>query len=137
MNKTPQPANKPTFLKSLIQAGFPSPGEDLEGSPLDTNELLVRNPSATFFMRVSGQSMRDAGIYEGDIVVIDKSLTAKDGDTVVAILNGNYTLKKLHLNKGKAPVLLPSNDAFHDLHMGGEDELSIWGVVTFVIRSTR
>lgn len=129
--------NKPTYLASLVQAGFPSPGDDLEGSPLDTNELLVRNPSATFFMRVSGQSMRDAGIYEGDIVVIDKSLSAKDGDMVVAILNGNYTLKKLQLKKGSVPVLLPANDEFHDLRMKDGDELSIWGVVTFVIRSTR
>jgi DNA polymerase V len=125
----------PTFLKSLVQAGFPSPGEDLEGSPLDTNELLVRNPSATFFMRVSGQSMRDAGIFENDIIVIDKSLTPKNGDTVVAILNGDYTLKKLTISKGKPPKLSPSNSDFTDVEISGEDEMSVWGVVTFVIRS--
>lgn len=130
-------ADKPTLLTGFLQAGFPSPGEDLEGSPLDTNELLVRNPSATFFMRVSGQSMRDAGIYEGDIVVIDKSLQAKNGDTVVAVINGDYTLKKLVMAKGKAPKLVPANNDFNELEMSGNDEMSVWGVVTFVIRSTR
>lgn len=129
--------NKPTLLVSLLQAGFPSPGEDLEGSPLDTNELLVRNPSATFFMRVSGQSMRDAGVFEDDIVVIDKSIEAKNGDTVVAVVNGNYTLKKLAINKGKSPKLLPANDSFDVLEMSGDDEMTIWGVVTFVIRNMR
>lgn len=130
-------SNKPTLLTSLVQAGFPSPGEDLEGSPLDTNELLVRNPSATFFMRVSGQSMRDIGIFEGDIVVIDKSLEAKNSDVVVAVINGDYTLKKLALSKNKPPKLLASNNAFEALEVSGNDEMSIWGVVTFVIRSTR
>ena len=130
-------SNKPTLLTSIVQAGFPSPGEDLEGSPLVTNELLVRNPSATFFMRVSGQSMRDAGIFEGDIVVIDKSLEAKNGDIVVAVINGDYTLKKLVLGKNKTPTLVPSNDDFTALEVSGNDEMSVWGVVTFVIRSTR
>ncbi len=127
--------DKPTLLAGFLQAGFPSPGEDLEGSPLDTNALLVRNPAATFFMRVSGQSMRDAGIYEGDIVVIDKSLVAKNGDTVVAIINGDYTLKKLLTSKGRAPKLAPANADFEALEMSGNDEMTIWGVVTFVIRS--
>jgi DNA polymerase V len=128
-------ADKPTLLAAFLQAGFPSPGEDLEGSPLDTNELLVRNPAATFFMRVSGQSMRDAGIYEGDIVVIDKSITPKNGDTVVAIINGDYTLKKLITGKGKAPRLAPANTDFDTFEASGNDEMTIWGVVTFVIRS--
>ena len=129
--------DKPTILTGFLQAGFPSPGEDLEGSPLDTNELLVRNPSATFFMRVSGQSMRDAGIYEGDIVVVDKSVAAKNGDTVVAVVNGDYTLKKLGISKGSQPRLIPANSDFSELELSGNDEMSVWGVVTFVIRSMR
>ncbi len=128
-------SQKPTLLSGFLQAGFPSPGEDLEGSPLDTNALLVRNPSATFFMRVSGQSMRDAGIYENDIVVIDKSLEPKNGDTIVAVINGDYTLKKLVIRKGKAPQLLPANDSFKPIELSGNDEMTIWGVVTFVIRN--
>lgn len=128
---------KPTLLTGFLQAGFPSPGEDLEGSPLDTNQLLVRNPAATFFMRVSGQSMRDAGIYEGDIVVIDKSLSAKNGDIVVAVINGDYTLKKLVTEKGKAPKLAPANSDYSLLEPSGNDEMTIWGVVTFVIRAMR
>lgn len=129
--------NQPTILTGFLQAGFPSPGEDLEGSPLDTNELLVRNPSATFFMRVSGQSMRDAGIYEGDIVVVDKSVAPKNGDTVVAVVNGDYTLKKLGIGKGTQPRLIPANNDFSELALSGNDEMSVWGVVTFVIRGMR
>lgn len=131
MSDTP----KPTFLEGFLQAGFPSPGDDLEGSPLDTNQLLVRNPAATFFMRVSGQSMRDLGIFENDIVVIDKSLDAKNGDIVVAVLNGAYTLKRLSIGANKRPILVPKNAAFTDIEMQESDELSIWGVVTFVIRN--
>lgn len=128
---------KPIFLEGFLQAGFPSPGEDLEGTPLDTNQLLVRNPAATFFMRVSGQSMRDIGIFENDIVVIDKSLEAKNGDVVVAVLNGAYTLKKLAIGADKQPRLIPKNNEFNDIEMQESDELSIWGVVTFVVRSVR
>ncbi len=128
---------KPTFLEGFLQAGFQSPGDDLEGKPLDTNQLLVRNPAATFFMRVSGQSMRDMGIFENDIVVIDKSLDAKNGDIVVAVLNGAYTLKKLSIGANKRPTLMPKNDDFSDIEMQEADELSIWGVVTFVVRSVR
>ena len=131
----PQPQG-PTFLASLVSAGFPSPGDDLEGSLIDTNQLIVKNPSATFFMRVKGVSMKDAGIYEDDIVVVDKSLTARNGDTVVAVINDNYTLKRLSFDNGAA-VLQAANEDFSDITPSGEEELRIWGVVTFVLRSMR
>lgn len=120
----------------MVQAGFPSPGDDLESSPLDTNELLVKNPAATFFMRVGGKSMQDSGIYEGDIVVVDRSLDPKDKDIVVAVVNGSFTLKILELYAGK-PVLAPSNKDFSSISFGEEDEMSVWGVVTSVIRKIR
>lgn len=126
----------PTLLLNLIQAGFPAPGEELDTSPLDTNQLLVRNPAATFFMRVTGNSMQDAGIYDGDIVVVDKSLAAQDGDIVVAVLNEAYTLKRLGHKAGK-PELKAANAAYKNIEITEGDELRIWGVVTFVLRSVR
>jgi DNA polymerase V len=125
-----------TLLLNFVQAGFPAPGEDLEGSPLDTNQLLVKNPAATFFMRVSGGSMQDIGIYHGDIVVVDKSLEARDGDIVVAILNDAYTLKTLeHING--TPRLIAQSTTHQSINIEAGDELRIWGVVTFVVRSVR
>ena len=129
--------HNPTLLVNFVQAGFPSPGEELEGSPLDTNQLLVKNPAATFFMRVSGNSMQDGGIYDGDIVVVDKSLEPKNGDIVVAILNDAYTLKRLSLKGRPAPRLMPDNPAYTPIDVAAGDELRIWGVVTFVMRSLR
>lgn len=127
---------KPTLLVNFIQAGFPAPGEDLEGSPLDTNQLLVKNPAATFFMRVTGSSMQDVGIFDGDIVIVDKSLSARDGDIVVAVLNESYTLKRLaHVNGVPRLVAESSTHPAIDIEQG--DELRIWGVVTFVLRSVR
>jgi DNA polymerase V len=127
----------PTLLLSMVQAGFPSPGDDLESSPINTNELLVKNPAATFFMRVGGKSMQDSGIYEGDIIVIDKSLEPKNKDIVVAVVNGSFTLKFLKLQKGKTPALIPANKDFKSINFGEEDEMSVWGVVTSVIRKYR
>ena len=126
----------PTYLTNLVQAGFPAPGEELDTSPLDTNQLLVRNPAATFFMRVTGNSMQEAGIYDGDIVVIDKSLHPQDNDIVVAILNGAYTLKRLRKQQNRI-YLQAENKQFKDLVVNEGDELEIWGVVTFSLRSFR
>ena len=128
--------DKPTLLLNFVQAGFPAPGDELEAGALDTNQLLVKNPAATFFMRVSGSSMQDLGIFDGDIVVVDKSLESRDGDIVVAILNGAYTLKRF-IRKGGLVQLAPANKNFPTLEIGESDELSIWGVVTFVLRSIR
>ncbi len=126
--------DRPLLLQSLLQAGFPSPGEDLEGSPIDTNKLLVRNPAATFFMKVGGSSMKDMGIFEGDIVVIDRSLEPKNGSVVVAVINGTYTLKKIELMESKAPKLIPANKNFEPIEISKDDEFSVWGVVSSIIR---
>lgn len=127
---------EPTLLVNFITAGFPAPGEDLEGSPLDTNQLLVRNPAATFFMRVTGNSMQDGGIFDGDIVVVDKSLEPRDGDVVVAVLNEAYTLKRLaHVNG--VPKLIAENKTHGQITIEQGDELRIWGVVTFTVRPIR
>lgn len=127
---------QPTLLVNFIQAGFPAPGEDLEGTPLDTNQLLVKNPAATFFMRVTGSSMQDVGIFDGDIVVVDKSIDARDGDIVVAVLNEAYTLKRLTHSGGK-PQLQAESKTHPAIEVEQGDELRIWGVVTFVLRSVR
>jgi DNA polymerase V len=125
-----------TLLLNFVQAGFPSPGEELDSSPLDTNKLLIRNPAATFFMRVTGSSMQDAGIFDGDIVVVDKSIEPRSNDVVVAILNEAYTLKRFRLISG-SPHLLPDSKTHSEIEIHQEDELRIWGVVTFVVRSLR
>lgn len=82
-------------------------------------------------------SMKDLGIFEGDIVVVDRSIDSRDGDTVVAILNGSYTLKILRTKKGGTPRLQPANKDYPEIEMQGNDELEIWGVVTGVIRKIR
>lgn len=128
--------NNATLLLNLVQAGFPSPGEELDTAPLDTNKLLIRNPAATFFMRVTGSSMQDAGIFDGDIVVVDKSIEPRSSDVVVAILNEAYTLKRFRIIGG-APHLMPDSTKHSEIEIHQGDELRIWGVVTFVVRSLR
>ena len=94
------------FFETGLSAGFPSPAEDYFEQALDLHELLIDHPAATFFVRVEGDSMRDAHIYSGDILIVDRSLTAQNGKIVVALLNGSFTVKRLKI-KGKKIFLIP------------------------------
>ena len=129
----PIPFQKRTNLKlplvsASVEAGFPSPADDhLEGS-LDLNEKLVSHPSATFFVRAKGESMRDAGINNGALLVIDRSITPRDGHIVVAMIDGQFTLKRLRKRDGRV-FLEAHNPAFSSIEINGEQELVIWGVV--------
>lgn len=123
----------PLFLES-VSAGFPSPADDYLENRLDLNEYLIRNPSATFFVRVTGDSMLDAGIYSGDILVVDRSLSPKDGNIVIAVINGELTVKRLQKIKSKL-YLLPENQNYKPIEITSEMNFEVWGVVSTVIHS--
>jgi DNA polymerase V len=123
----------PMFLMS-VSAGFPSPADDYLESKLDLNDYLVRNPSATFFVRVSGDSMIDAGIYDGDMLLVDRSLTPKDGSVVIAVINGELTVKRLIMQRNKV-ALHAENKKYDPIEITPEMSFEIWGVVSNVIHS--
>ena len=104
---------------SGVSAGFPSPADDHLDPPLDLNRELVRNPGATFFARVAGDSMQDDGIADGDLLVVDKSLEAYDGCVAVCFLDGEFTLKRLRMGQGKI-VLVPANKRYKPIEIGQE-----------------
>lgn len=119
------------FFQHAVSAGFPSPAED-EMEVLDLNELLIKHPSATFFLRVSGSSMIKAGIHDHDILVVDRSLEPINGKVVIATLNGELTVKRLY-KKGNRVQLVAENDAYAPIDITEEMDFRIWGVVTNVI----
>ncbi len=112
-----------------VAAGFPSPAQDYFDGRIDLNEHLIRDVTSTFIVRVSGESMAGAGISHGDEVIVDRSLTPVDGNVVVAVLDGELTIKRLHVTK-TGVVLRAENPAYEDIHVPSLSELSIWGVVT-------
>jgi DNA polymerase V len=122
------------FYHSTVRAGFPSPADDEIEEKLDLNELLIKHPSATFFLRVSGSSMIGAGIHHNDILVVDRSLAPTHGKIVIAALNGELTVKRLHLEKGLVR-LLAENPDYPAIEINEGAELHIWGVVTNVIHT--
>jgi len=99
---------------------------------LDLNKLLIRNPDATFFVKVSGDSMIDAGIFDGDLLVIDRSLVAKSGSIVLAIVEDEFTVKRLHVTNSKT-ILMPENRAYQPLDVTSNESFRIWGVVSSAI----
>lgn len=115
-----------------VVAGFPSPADDYIEDRLDLNEKLAPHPNSTFLLRVQGDSMINAGIFEGDILVVDRSIEPKDGKIVIAALDGELTVKRLSLN-AKGMALLPENDNYPVIHVKEESEIVIWGVVTSTI----
>ncbi|MFS8131396.1 MAG: LexA family protein [Candidatus Dojkabacteria bacterium] len=121
----------PIYLES-IKAGFPSPADDFIDKKLDLNDLLIKHPVATFFVRVAGDSMIGAGIHSGDILVVDRALEAVNNNIVVAVINGELTVKRLRTTKGKV-VLMPENTNYKPIEIKEDDNFSIWGVVTTVI----
>ncbi len=121
----------PIFLAN-VQAGYPSPAEDYLDRKLDLNELLIAHPAATFFVRVAGDSMQNAGIFSGDILVVDRSLEAADNKIIVAIVNSEFTVKRLKIRDGQIS-LVPENPAYPILEMKEESDFQVWGVVTYVI----
>lgn len=116
-----------------ISAGFPSPADDHIEQTLDLNQHLITHPISTFFLRVSGDSMLNAHIQENDILVVDKSITPKNDDIVIAVFHGELTVKRLLIHKNGDLFLKPENDKYPIIHIPSADELVIWGVVKSVI----
>ena len=134
-------AGKARVAGSVV-AGFPSPAEQYLEPPLDLNALLVKRPAATYFVRVEGDSMINAGINPGDLLVVDRSLTPVDGDIIIASVDGEFTVKRLRLKveveKGRIVrkiSLEPANDAYPVIHLKSGHELDFFGKVTTVIHS--
>ena len=131
--ETPSGATSP-FFDGRVEAGFPSPADDYMDRPLDLHEQLVPRPAATFFVRAQGDSMVGAGIHDGDLLVVDRSLTPVPGRVVIAALDGELTIKRL----GRGPEglrLEAENDAYPVIEIGEDTDARIWGVVTSVIHA--
>lgn len=122
------------FALSPICAGFPSPASDYIDQALDLNELLIKHPSSTFYVRATGNSMIGAGIYSGDILVVDRSLKPENGKIVIAILNGEFVVKRLSI-KNQCISLISENDSFPNINIAEGMDFEVWGVVTTVIHT--
>ena len=119
------------FFVSKIQAGFPSPADDFMDNRLNINDYVIKNPLSTYYVKVSGDSMIGAGIFSGDILVVDRSIEVADNRIVVAMIDGDFTVKRLRYHKDKL-YLISENSQFVPIEVI-EQELTIWGVVTFSI----
>jgi DNA polymerase V len=148
----------PIFVNS-VKAGFPSPATDYEEAKLDLNTHLIANPNATFFVHIDGDSMIDAKIQSGDIAIVDRSLEARNGDVILAVIDGDFTIKRLEIRDFKGEVitdpkqkgikltvqtqntkqirLLPENSDFEPIIITGNMTFVVWGVVTSVIHKMR
>lgn len=126
----------PGMAQTGIHAGFPSPATDYMTQGIDLNRELVRHPAATFYGRVVGDSMIDAGVEEGDILVIDKSLDAQDGDMAVCFVDGEFTLKYLKF-RNQCLFLVPANENYPEIEITEGVDFRMWGVVTYVIKKVR
>ena len=129
-------AEMPPFLTrplfgGRVAAGFPSPAEDYIEKELDANELLITNRAATYFVRVQGQSMRGCWIRDGDIAVVDCSITPRRGMVVVAVLDGEMLVKQLDVGPAGEPLLKPSNARYPTITVQEGQDFLIWGVVTW------
>ena len=119
---------------STIKAGFPSPADDYLDKKLDLNEHLVKHPAATFFVKVAGDSMINAGIFPDDILIVDRSLEARNNRIIVAILDGEFTVKRLKKYRGKIS-LVSENPDYEPIEVTEDRDFDVWGVVTNVIHS--
>ena len=120
------------FFETRISAGFPSPATDYIENALDLNAYLITNPPATFFLRVSGDSMINAGIRDHDILIVDRSIAPKNGHIIIAALDGDLTVKRLHVTD-QTLFLHPENDAYKPIQVVEDNAFQVWGVVTAVI----
>ena len=121
------------FIKDGISAGFPSPAGDFEESRISIEKVLVKNKEATFYAKVSGESMKDAGLDDGDILVIDRSEELKNNKIAVCYLNGDFTVKRVKIEKDHI-YLIPENKNYDPIKVTEENEFIVWGVVTYVVK---
>ncbi len=121
-----------SLYEAQVPAGFPSPATDYEEDKLDLNKYLIKNPVATFFVKVTGDSMIGAGIHHGDLLVVDRSIEPKDKRVVIAVLDGELTVKRIRIRGGKV-TLQPENLDYCSQEISEGAEFEIWGVVTSVV----
>lgn len=121
------------LFENRIQAGFPSPAQGSFADAIDLNRELINNPAATFCARVIGDSMVDSGIMEGDILIIDRSIEPHDGDIAVCFLDGDFTVKRIIINKDEVS-LAPANRKYPIIKVPKESNFIIWGVVSHIIK---
>lgn len=129
LGRADRPGLRLPYFLSRISAGFPSPAEDHVEANLSLDELCVRHPASTYFLRVAGDSMTGQGIFDGDTLVVDRSLTPLAGMVVVAIVRGDFTCKQLAFELG-LPVLKAANPNYPDIRLREGEELEVFGVVT-------
>lgn len=122
------------LFSSSVQAGFPSHADESVDMMLDLNRLVVKNPATTFFLKAEGNSMEGVGIFSGDILIVDRSIEARNNDIVVAILFDELTVKRLRV-KESSFFLVAENDEYEPIEITEEMESSIWGVVTHSLRT--
>jgi DNA polymerase V len=121
------------LIGTRVPAGFPSPAQDYIEDLLDLNEYLIAHPAATYFIRVEGNSMLNAGIHSGDILIVDRALEATSNKVVIAILDGELTVKRLMIDQHGNYLLLAENKDYQPIRINQDIQFSIWGVVTYVI----
>ncbi len=120
---------------SKVSAGFPSPADDYIELKLDLNQYLIKHPAATFYVKVKGNSMDDAGIKDGDMLVVDRALEPKNNDIVVCILNGDFTVKRIQKKKDGL-YLQPENSSYKTIKVSEDSDFEIWGVVSYIIHKS-
>ncbi|MGX7667643.1 LexA family protein [Flavobacterium pedocola] len=122
------------FVSSGIKAGFPSPAADFDGTKISLDAVVVKHKEATFYARASGNSMIGAGIDDGDILVIDRSLEPTDNKIAVCFIDGEFTVKRIKIKKD-CVFLVPENNTYEPIKVTEDNELIIWGIVTYVLKS--
>ena len=122
------------FIDQGISAGFPSPAQDFIDLSIDLNKELIKHPSSTFFGRVRGTSMKDAGIDNGDLLIVDKSINPTDGKIAVCFIDGEFTVKRLKVEKDCC-WLVPENESYEPIRVTAENDFIVWGIVVYVIKA--
>ena len=122
------------IVEEGISAGFPSPAVDFIDATIDLNRHLVKHPSATFYGRVKGVSLKNAGIDDGDLLIIDRSLEPTNGKIAVCYIDGAFTAKRIKISQ-KEVLLIPENENYQPIRVTQENDLIIWGIVTHVIKN--
>lgn len=124
------------LISEGISAGFPSPALDFEQPVIDLNKELIKDPTSTYYARVKGNSMKDAGIDNGDLLVVDKSIEDINGQIAVCFIEGEFTLKRIKLTKDEC-WLMPENKDYKPIKVSLEDEFTVWGIVTQIIKKPK
>jgi DNA polymerase V len=127
---------KVPLYASAVSAGFPSPADDYLELSLDLNKYLIKHPAATFYVRVKGDSMINAGIHDGDLLIVDKSVEPENDDVVVCVINGEFTVKRLKKVNGEI-YLIPENSHYQAVKISENMDFQVWGVVTYTIHQPK